>query len=135
MTGMNCLTLLPRKSLHPSLEKKCTRFNDGDKLAPLDNYLSRKILELHKISDYQASTLSEAVNYLEIDKKVKPMDIMRKLKSVVKDIDFDLPVLNEFLGIKDLNYFINTAVYNNVLEKKIFESKKAKSQLNKFLHQ
>lgn len=44
------------------------------------------------------------------------MDITRKLKSMVKEVNFEFPLLTEFLSITDLNYFINTAVYNNVLE-------------------
>lgn len=126
------LDFIAEKKLTPVLGKEMYTFRDGDKLVPLDNYLSKTILALQKISDYQAATLSEAVNYLEIEKKVKPMDILRKLKSVVKDIDFDLPVLSEFLGIKDLNYFINTAVYNNVLEKKIFEGRRQKANSTNF---
>src|SRR6185503_13014976 len=105
------LDFIAEKKLTPVLGKEMYTFKDGDKLVPLDNYLSKKILALQNAADHQASTLSEAVNYLEIEKKVKPMDILRKLKSVAKDIDFDLPVLSEFLSIKDLNYFINTAVY------------------------
>jgi hypothetical protein len=126
------LDFIAEKKLTPILGKEMYTFKDGDKLVPLDNYLSKTILALQKISDYEAATLSEAVNYLEIEKKVKPMDILRKLKSVVKDIDFDLPVLSEFLSIKDLNYFINTAVYNNVLEKKIFEGRRQKANSTNF---
>jgi hypothetical protein len=126
------LDFIAEKKLTPILGKEMYTFKDGDKHVPLDNYLSKTILALQKISDYEAATLSEAVNYLEIEKKVKPMDILRKLKSVVKDIDFDLPVLSEFLSIKDLNYFINTAVYNNVLEKKIFEGRRQKANSTNF---
>src|SRR6185436_5299725 len=97
------LDFIAEKKLTPVLGKEMYTFRDGDTLVPLDNYLSKKILELQKITDYQAATLSEAVNYLEIEKKVKPIDILRKLKSIVKDIDFDLPVLSEFLSIRDLN--------------------------------
>ena len=118
------LDLIAEKKLTPVLGKEMYTFKDGDKLAPLDAYLSQKILELHKIADRNELSLSEAVNYLEIEKKVKSMDIIRKLKSIVKDINFDLPLLNDFLRITDLNYFINTAVYNTVLEKKIFEIRK-----------
>jgi len=118
------LDFIAEKKLTPVLGKEMYTFTDGDKLAPLDNYLSQKILELHKITEYKASSLSEAVNYLEIEKRVKSMDIIRKLKSIVKDINFELPLLSEFLNIASLNYFINTAVYNNVLEKKIFEARK-----------
>jgi len=121
------LDFIAEKKLTPILGKEMYTFKDADKLAPLDNYLSQKILELHKISDYNAASLSQAVNYLEIEKKVKSMDIIRKLKSIVKDINFELPVLNKLLSITDLNYFINTAVYNTVLENKIFETRKLKA--------
>jgi len=126
------LDFIAEKKLTPVLGKEMYTFKDGDKLVPLDNYLSKKILELQKITDFQGTTLSETVNYLEIEKKVKPMDILRKLKSIVKDIDFDLPVLSEFLNIKDINYFINTAVYNNVLEKKIFDNRRQKASSTNF---
>ena len=121
------LDLIAEKKLTPVLGKEMYTFKDGDKLAPLDSYLSQKILELHKISDRNGLSLSEAVNYLEIEKEIKTMDIIRKLKSIVKDINFELPVLSEFLKITDLKYFINTAVYNTVLESKIYEARKQKT--------
>lgn len=121
------LDLIGEKKLTPVLGKEMYTFKDGDKLAPLDNYLSQKILELHKITDFKASTLTDAVNYLENEKEIKTMDIIRKLKSIVKDINFELPVLSEFLKITNLNYFINTAVYNTVLENKIYEARKQKT--------
>jgi hypothetical protein len=115
------LEFIAEKKLTPVIGREMYTFNDGEKLAPLDNYLSQKILELHKITDHKAGSLPEAVNYLEIELKIKSMDIIRKLKSIVKDINFELPLLNDFLSISSLNYFINTAVYNTVLEKKIAE--------------
>ncbi|TMI89502.1 MAG: toll/interleukin-1 receptor domain-containing protein [Bacteroidetes bacterium] len=121
------LDFIAEKKLTPVLGKEIYTFKDADKLAPLDNYLSQKILELHKISDFNASSLSAAVNYLEIEKKIKPMDIIRKLKSIVKDINFELPVLQQLLSITDLNYFINTAVYDSVLENKISEMRNQKA--------
>src|SRR5215212_8318012 len=95
------LDFIAEKKLTPILGKEMYTFKEADKLAPLDNYLSKKILELHKITGYTASTLSEAVNYLENEQKIKTMDIIRKLKSVVKDINFELPVLSEFLSVAD----------------------------------
>lgn len=126
------LDFIAEKKLTPVLGKEMYTYREGDQLIPLDNYLSKKLFELQKITDRHPSSLTEAVNYLEIEKKVKTMDILRKLKSIVKDIDFDLPVLSEFLGIKELNFFINTAVYNNVLEKKIFESRRQKPNAASF---
>lgn len=118
------LDFIAEKKLTPVLGKEMYTFQDGDKLTPLDNYISQKILDLHKISNLNVAGLSEAVNYLEIEKKIKSMDIIRKLKSIVKDIDFELPLLKDLLSITDLNYFINTAVYNNILEKKIRDVRK-----------
>lgn len=120
------LDFIAEKKLTPVLGKEMYTFSNADKLAPLDNYLSQKILELHKITDYNTASLSQAVNYLEIEKKIKSMDVIRKLKSIVKDINFELPVLSQLLDITDLNYFINTAVYNTVLENKIFEARRQK---------
>ena len=121
------LDFISEKKLTPVLGTEMYTFKEGDKLYPLDNYLSQRILELHKISDYKAASLSEAVNYLEIEKEIKSMDIIRKLKSIVKDLNFELPALNQLLKITDLNYFINTAVYNTVLENKIFEARRQKA--------
>src|SRR6185503_12842322 len=126
------LDFIAEKKLTPILGKELYTFKDGEKIGPLDQYLSKKILELHKVTDYAAAGLQEAVNYLEIERKVKTMDILRKLKSIVKDMDFDLPVLSEFLSIKDLNFFINTTVYNNVLEKKISDTRRQKSNATNF---
>ena len=98
------LDFIAEKKLTPVLGKEMYTFKDGERLAPLDQYISQKILELHKVSDVQVASLPEAVNYLEIEKKVKAMDIIRKLKSIVKDINFDLPVLSQLLNITDLNY-------------------------------
>ena len=121
------LDFITEKKLTPVLGKEMYTFKDGDKLAPLDNYISQKILELHKVPGVPVTSLPEAVNYLEIEKKIKSMDIIRKLKSIVKDINFELPVLSQLLNITDLNYFINTAVYNSVLENKVFETRRQKA--------
>ena len=128
------LEFIAEKKLTPVIGREMYTFNDGERLAPLDHYLSQKILELHKIADYKAASLPEAVNYLEIEKKIKSMDIIRKLKSIVKDINFELPLLNDFLSITSLNYFINTTVYNTVLEKKNSRGKKTGRHFDKFFN-
>ena len=51
------LDFIAEKKLTPILGKEMYTFKDADKLAPLDNYLSQKILELHKISDLQCCKL------------------------------------------------------------------------------
>lgn len=118
------LDFIAEKKLTPIIGKEMYTYKEGEQSLPLESFLTVKLLELHKITDYKTSSLTQAVNHLEIEKRIKPMDIIRKLKSIVKEINFELPSLNQFLKITDLSYFINTAVYNNVLEKLITDSRR-----------
>jgi hypothetical protein len=115
------LDFISDRQLTPILGKEIYKFRENDILIPVDEYLSRQILESNHVSDKPDLTLTKAVNYLIIEKKIKSMDIIRKLKSRVKEINFEFPLLTRFLGITELNYYINTAVYNNVLEHKLAE--------------
>jgi hypothetical protein len=110
------LDFITDRQLTPILGKEMYKFKQDDLLMPVDEYLSRQILELNKVTDQPALTLTQAVNYLVNEKKVKTMDIIRKLKLMIKEINFEFPLLSQFLSITDINYYINTAVYNNVLE-------------------
>lgn len=110
------------KTLTPVIGKEVYQFDNNGQMIPIDRYLSAKLLELYKITEIEAHSLIQAVNYLEFEKKQKTMDIIRRLKSIVKEVTFDFPYLKEFLSITDLRYFINTAVYNNVLENNILKS-------------
>ncbi len=110
------LDYISDKQLTPIIGKEMYKFKKDDLLIPIDQYLSQQILSAFQVTDQPDLSLSRAVDYLVIAKGIEWMDIMRKLKSMVKDISFEFPLLTEFLGISDLNYFINTAVYNNVLE-------------------
>ena len=107
------------KRLTPIIGKEMYKFKQDDNLIPIDEYLSNQLLQVNKVTDQPPLTLTEAVNYLENEKKVKTIDIIRKLKFIVKEINFDFPVLTGLLSIEGLNYYINTAVYNNVLENQI----------------
>jgi TIR domain/SIR2-like domain len=115
------LDFISEKKLTPVIGEEMYKFNENGKLIPIDDFLSKQLLSLNKITDQPDLSLTEAVNLLENEKKVKSMDVIRKLKSIVKEINVDLPLLTELLSIHDLNYYINTTVYNNVLEKKIAE--------------
>jgi hypothetical protein len=118
------LDFISDRQLTPVIGKEMYKFRKDDVLTPIDNYLSRELLELNKVTDQPQLTLTEAVNFLVNEKHIKTMDIIRKLKSLVKEMEFDFPLIKEILGISGLNYYINTAVYNNVLESKISEVKK-----------
>jgi hypothetical protein len=110
------LDFITDRQLTPILGKEMYKFKQDDLLMPVDEYLSRQILGLNNVTDQAALTLTQAVNYLVNEKKVKTMDIIRKLKLMIKEINFEFPLLSQFLSITDINYYINTAVYNNVLE-------------------
>lgn len=110
------LEFISDKQLTPILGREMYKFRQDDMLIPADEYLSKQILGANHISDQQELTLTQAVNYLINEKKVKTMDLIRKLKLMIKEINFEFPLLTQFLSVTDLNYYINTAVYNNVLE-------------------
>jgi hypothetical protein len=118
------IDIISDKGLTPVIGKEMYSYKDKDSLLPIDTFFSQKLFEENKITDQAAASLTDTVNYLENEKKQKTMDVIRKLKSFVKDISFDFPLLNDFLQIKNLNYFINTAVYNSVLENIIGQIKK-----------
>ena len=112
------------KNLTTIIGKELYKYEDAGQLVSLDNYLCTQLLQSFKVIDLPATSLADAMDYLVNQKLTKPMDIIRRLKAIVKDIGFEFPLLNALLSIHDLDYFVNTTVYNNVLEKKIFESRK-----------
>ncbi|MEO6722229.1 MAG: toll/interleukin-1 receptor domain-containing protein [Ferruginibacter sp.] len=118
------MEFIAEKKLTPIIGKEMYKYEEAGSLSPIDNYLCSQLLMAYKASDYPASTLTDAVDFLTNQKMIKPMDIIRKLKSIVKEIDFEFPLLTELLGVTELDYFINTAIYNNVLEKKIYQTRK-----------
>ncbi|MEO6290636.1 MAG: hypothetical protein ABIO76_11975, partial [Ginsengibacter sp.] len=67
--------------------KEMYKFKQDDTFVPIDEYLSKQLLEINKVTDQPSLTLTEAVNYLENEKRIKPLDIKNKLKSLVKNID------------------------------------------------
>lgn len=118
------LDFISDRQLTPIIGKEMYKFKENDILMPVDQYLSKQILESNRVTDQPDLTLMQAVNYLVNEKKIKTMDLIRKLKSMIKEINFEFPILTEFLGITALNYYINTAVYNNVLENNLAVIKK-----------
>ena len=128
------LDFITDRQLTPILGKEMYKFKQDDLLIPVDEYLSQQILGQNHISDQQELTLTQAVNYLVNEKKVKTMDIIRKLKLMIREINFEFPLLTQFLSITDLNYYVNTAVYNNVLENNLSCHKKTNSYVYKFFH-
>jgi len=118
------LDFITDRQLTPILGKEIYKFMENDVLIPVDDYLSKQILSLNNVRDQPELSLTQAANYLVTEKGIKTMDIIRKLKSLIRDINFEFPLLTEFLNITDLNYYINTTVYNNILEKNIADTRK-----------
>jgi hypothetical protein len=118
------LDFITDRQLTPILGREMYKFKQDGLLMPVDEYLSKQILGLNNATDQPELTLTQAVNYLVNEKKVKTMDIIRKLKLMIKEINFEFPLLSQFLSIKDLSYYINTAVYNNVLENNLAVTRK-----------
>lgn len=118
------LEFISEKTLTPIIGREMYKFTDNGKLSPLDAYLSNQLFQAYKISEYATTSLTDAVNYLVMEKRFKQMDVIRRLKTIVKEVDFELPLITRFLNIEQLYYYINTAVYNNILEKKIKDIKK-----------
>ncbi len=108
--------LITDKQLTPIIGKEIYRFRDGENLVLLDEYLSAQLLSSFKATDQAAMPLTQAINYLVNEKNVKPGNLIRSLKSMTRDINHEFPLLADFLSIKELNYFLNTEVYYNVLE-------------------
>lgn len=118
------IDFITERKLTPVIGEELYKYQEKNTLVPIDDYLSKQLLSVYDIMDQPSLSLTDAVNFLENERKIRPMDIIRRLKTIVKEINFDLPALNDFLNIRELNYFINTAVYNNVLEKKIKDVRK-----------
>lgn len=126
------LGFIQDKNVIPILGSEMYKFLDKGALLPVGDYLSRKLLEINNVTDQQFNSLPASFNYLSTEKKIEDIDIKSSLKDIVKKFDFELPLLNEFLGISDINYFINTEIYNNLLETKILKIRKQEAKSRNF---
>lgn len=111
------LDSISTKKLTPIIGMEMFKFKQGDVLVPIDPYLSGQLLNSFQVTDQANLTLSKAIDYLVIKNQIDLVDIITRLRSIVKGINFEFPLLTEILGISDFNYFINTIVYDNILQK------------------
>ncbi len=109
--------------LTPVIGKEMYKFRQDGELQSIESYLSQQLLQQSGVSDATAMSLSDAVDFLGYEKGRKPREIKSTLISIEEEIAFDFPLISEFLQIKDLNYFVNTSVYNSVLEKLLHHSR------------
>ena len=115
------LEFIAEKQLTPVIGREVYKFTEADGLTPFDEYLSKQILKVNGVTDLPPMPLTNAVSYLVNERRMKTVEVTRKLKSMVKEVGFDFPLLTKLLEVTELNYFINTSVYDNVLEQKLKE--------------
>ncbi|MEO6232406.1 MAG: toll/interleukin-1 receptor domain-containing protein [Ferruginibacter sp.] len=113
------LGYISSRKLTPVIGKEMYTFSDNGSTLSIENYLAKQLLERSRITDSPDLSLPDTVDFLEFEKHIKPKDIKNKLMSIEEGIAFEFPLLADFLQIKDLNYYINTGVYNSILEKQI----------------
>ena len=110
------LKYIAKGKLTPIIGKEMYKFKQDDKLIPIDEHLSKQLLAEFDVTDQPSLTLPEAVSYLNKEKEIEPIDIRGRLDPLVEDIKGkEFPLLSAFLSISELQYYINTALYDNVL--------------------
>ncbi len=118
------IEFIAEKNLITIIGKEMYKYEDAGRLVSIDHYLGTQLLQSFKVNEFQSTSLAEAMDFLVNQRAIKPMDIIRRLKSIVKEVSFSFPLLNTLLSISELEYFVNTTVYNSLLEKKIYEARR-----------
>ena len=103
----------------PVIGNEVYKFMLNDSLTGIDNYLSDKLLKDNNLSSLKPLTLAEAVDYLSKQKDLTVKEVNERLKDAVDEMDFEFPVMKEFLSIDQLFFYLNTTVYSSILEKNI----------------
>ena len=127
------LELISDGQITPIIGNELYKFKEQDKLIPIDNYLSMQLFAKYDITDQPASSLYKTVGYLKNEKKIEKMDIDQVLRSIAKKINFDFPLLAEFLTIRKLSYYINTTIYDTVFVESVSKVRKQKATSTNFL--
>ena len=127
------IELISDNQLTPIIGNEMYKFKQDDKLIQIDNYLSDQLLAKYNITDQPGLSFYKAVGYLKNEKQIENMDIDQALRSIAKKINFDFPLLAEFLAIRQLNYYINTTIFDNIFVDTISKVRKQKATSTNFL--
>ena len=111
------LGFISTKKLTVVLWQEVFKCKQGDALVPIDQYLSGQLLNAYQVTDKPDLSLMSAIDFIvKNNSDLELVDVITQLREIVKGINLEFPLLNKLLGITDLNYFINTLVYDNVVE-------------------
>jgi hypothetical protein len=118
------LGLISEGTLTPVIGKEMYQYIENDQLLPIDNFLTKNLLEKFESADQTFNNLTDAVNYLVNEKtidseKIEKEDIVNHLNTAIKKIEFEFPLLTDLLKIVELKYFVNTTIFYDILEKKV----------------
>ena len=127
------IELITDNQLTPIIGNEMYKFKLEDKLVQIDNYLSDQLLAKYTITDQPGLSFYKAVGYLKNEKQKESMDIDLALRSIIKKMNFEYPLLSDFLLIRKFNYYINTTLYDNVLVDTITKVRKQKTTSTQFL--
>lgn len=120
------INFIEQKKLTPILGKGIYTYLENDKALFVETLLITKLLEKHDCADQQLPSLTAAINYLVKEKDQDKDFVIQDLLAIIKETPLELPLLNKFLKINGLNYYINTIIYSSYLEALVETVKKAK---------
>ena len=110
------LGFISAKKVTVVLGQEMFKCKQGDALISIDQYLSGQLLNAYQVTDKPDLSLMNAIDFiLKNDSDLELVDVITQLREVVKGINLEFPLLTRLLGITDLNYFINTVVYDNIV--------------------
>ena len=126
------LGFIKERSLVPIIGREMYKFSQDDILLPIDSYLSQQILDSFNISDQSFNSLAAAFNFLVTAGNKTSVDFTDNLKTIVSNFKSELPIINQLLQVSDFSYFINTEIYNNLLETKLEQLRNQKPETRNF---
>ena len=118
--------------LIPIIGNELFKFKKDNRLVLLDDFISQKLLEENNLNFVEGISLAATVAYLEKEKNLSINKIIRRLKEIVDEIDFDFPLLEPLLKIKPILFYTHTTLYSSLLVKEIEKYKKKEVELIDF---
>ncbi|MCY7420871.1 MAG: TIR domain-containing protein [Chitinophagaceae bacterium] len=103
----------------PVIGNEVYKFLLNDSLTGIDNYLSGKLLKDNDLASLKPLTFAEVVDFLSKQKDLTVREVNGKLKEAVDEMNFKFPIIESFLSIDQLFFYLNTTVYSSIFEKNI----------------